>query len=167
MMERKSKTGISALFIIGSVFAFLGAVFLATGLIIYSALKEEEGVVLFLLIFGGVGLLFFVLGLIFLIMEFGKKFRNDKLLKSGNYVMAEIFEVELNYNVTVNMRHPYVVRCRYQDSYGNVHIFKSRNLLFDPTDLFKDQMVKVYVDGENYKNYYVDIDEILPNVIEH
>ena len=166
-MERKSKTGISALFIIGSVFAFLGAVFLATGLIIYSALKEEEGVVLFLLIFGGVGLLFFVLGLIFLIMEFGKKFRNDKLLKSGNYVMAEIFEVELNYNVTVNMRHPYVVRCRYQDSYGNVHIFKSRNLLFDPTDLFKDQMVKVYVDGENYKNYYVDIDEILPNVIEH
>lgn len=166
-MERKSKTGISALFIIGSVFAFLGAVFLSTGLIIYSALKEEEGVVLFLLIFGGVGLLFFVLGLIFLIMEFGKKFRNDKLLKSGNYVMAEIFEVELNYNVTVNMRHPYAVRCRYQDSYGNVHIFKSRNLLFDPTDLFKDQMVKVYVDGENYKNYYVDIDEILPNVIEH
>ena len=61
---------------------------------------------IFLLIFGGVGLLFFVLGLIFLIMEFRKKFRNDKLLKSGNYVMAEISEVELNYNVTVNMRHP-------------------------------------------------------------
>ena len=58
-------------------------------------------------------------------------------------------------------------QARYQDMYGNVHIFKSRDLYFDPTDLFKDQMVKVYVDGDNYKRYYVDIDEVLPNVIEY
>ena len=166
-MERKSKTGLSALLIVGSIFTILGAVFLATGVIIYYALKEEEGAILFLLIFGGIGLLFFALGVIFLIVELKKKLRNDKLLRAGNYVMAEVLEVTLNYNVAVNRRHPYIVRCRYQDMYGNVHIFKSRDLFFDPTDLFKDQMVKVYVDGENYKHYYVDIDEVLPNVIEH
>ena len=166
-MERKSKTGLSALLIVGSIFTILGAVFLATGVIIYYALKEEEGAILFLLIFGGIGLLFFALGVIFLIVELKKKLRNDKLLGAGNYVMAEVLEVTLNYNVAVNRRHPYIVRCRYQDMYGNVHIFKSRDLFFDPTDLFKDQMVKVYVDGENYKHYYVDIDEVLPNVIEH
>ncbi|MGN1179803.1 MAG: hypothetical protein ACI4SD_01215 [Suilimivivens sp.] len=166
-MERKSKTGLSALLIVGSVFTIVGAAFLAIGLIIYCALKEEEGVILFLLIFGGIGLLFFILGLIFLIVVAQKKIRSDKLLNSGNYVMAEISEVDLNYNVTINRRHPYIVRCRYQDRYGNVHIFKSRDLLFDPTDLFKDQMVRVYVEGENYKHYYVDIDEVLPNVIEH
>lgn len=166
-MERKSKTGLSALLIVGSIFTILGAVFLATGVIIYYALKEEEGAILFLLIFGGIGLLFFVLGVIFLIVELKKKLRNDKLLGAGNYVMAEVLEVTLNYNVAVNRRHPYIVRCRYQDMYGNVHIFKSRDLFFDPTDLLKDRMVKVYVDGENYKHYYVDIDEVLPNVIEH
>ena len=166
-MERKSKTGLSALLIVGSVFTIVGASFLAIGLIIYYALKEEEGAILFLLIFGGIGLLFFVLGVIFLIVELKKKLRNDKLLGAGNYVMAEVLEVTLNYNVAVNRRHPYIVRCRYQDMYGNVHIFKSRDLYFDPTDLFKDQMVKVYVDGDNYKRYYVDIDEVLPNVIEY
>ena len=166
-MERKSKTGLSALLIVGSIFTILGAVFLATGVIIYYALEEEEGAILFLLIFGGIGLLFFVLGVIFLIVELKKKLRNDKLLGAGNYVMAEVLEVTLNYNVAVNRRHPYIVRCRYQDMYGNVHIFKSRDLYFDPTDLFKDQMVKVYVDGDNYKRYYVDIDEVLPNVIEY
>ena len=166
-MERKSKTGLSALLIVGSIFTILGAVFLATGVIIYYALKEEEGAILFLLIFGGIGLLFFVLGVIFLIVELKKKLRNDKLLGAGNYVMAEVLEVTLNYNVAVNRRHPYIVRCRYQDMYGNVHIFKSRDLFFNPTDLLKDRMVKVYVDGENYKHYYVDIDEVLPNVIEH
>ena len=166
-MERKSKTGLSALLIVGSIFTILGAVFLATGVIMYYALKEDEGAILFLLIFGGIGLLFFVLGVIFLIVELKKKLRNDKLLGAGNYVMAEVLEVTLNYNVAVNRRHPYIVRCRYQDMYGNVHIFKSRDLFFDPTDLLKDRMVKVYVDGENYKHYYVDIDGVLPNVIEH
>ena len=166
-MERQSKTGPSALLIVGSVFTILGAVFLATGVIIYYALEEEEGAILFLLIFGGIGLLFFVLGVIFLIVELKKKLRNDKLLNAGNYVMAQIMEVSLNYNVTVNRRHPYIVRCRYEDMYGNVHIFKSRDLFFDPTDLLKVRLVKVYVDGENYKHYYVDIDGVLPNVIEH
>ena len=165
-MERKAKTGPSALLIVGSVFTIVGAAFLAIGVITYFALKED-GIILFTLIFGGIGLLFFVLGLIFLIVVNRKMARNNKLLKEGNYVMAEIVEVSLNYNVTVNRRHPYIVRCRYQDMYGNVNIFKSRDLFFDPTDLLKDQMVKVYVDGENYKHYYVDIDEVLPNVIEY
>ena len=60
-MERKSKIGPSALLIVGSVFTIVGASFLAIGLIIYYALKEEERVILFLLIFGGIGLLFFIL----------------------------------------------------------------------------------------------------------
>ena len=45
-MERKSKTGPSALLIVGSVFTIVGASFLAIGLIIYYALKEEERVIL-------------------------------------------------------------------------------------------------------------------------
>ena len=60
-----------------------------------------------------------------------------------------------------------MVKCSYKDGYGNVHIFKSRNLMFDPGEFLKDNMVRVYIEGENYKHYYVDIDEILPKVFEH
>ena len=165
-MERKIKTEINAILIIGIVFSFMGAIFLLTGTIIYCQLDERDAIP-FLLIFGGIGLLFLVIGLIFLIIEIRKKTWNTKLLRSGNYIMAEISEVRMNYAVNVNGRYPFIVVCRYQDMLGNVHMFKSRNLYFDPSGLFKDQNVKVYVDGEEFKHYYVDIDEILPNIIEH
>ena len=45
-MERKSKTGPSALLIVGSVFTSVGASCLAIGLRIYCALSEEERVIL-------------------------------------------------------------------------------------------------------------------------
>lgn len=54
-------------------------------------------------------------GLIFLIVKIKKKLLCNRLLCSGNYIMAEISEVNVNYNVTVNGRSPYVVECRYQD----------------------------------------------------
>lgn len=49
--------------------------------------------------------------------------------------------------------------------YGNIHIFRSRNLSFDPTPPLTDQMVRVYVEGENFKHYYMDIDSVLPEVM--
>ena len=81
--------------------------------------------------------------------------------------MAEIAETKINYNVRINGKSPYVVECQYWDMAGNAHIFKSRCLYFNPEPLFKDRMVRVYVEGDNYKNYYVDIDEVLPRVIRH
>lgn len=60
-----------------------------------------------------------------------------------------------------------MVECRYQDMEGNVHIFTSRCLYFNPEPLLQSPMVKVDVEGDNYKHYYVDIAEILPKVIRH
>lgn len=167
MMNRKSKMEMGVFLVVGGIFAFLGAAFLTIGVSVYCALKEEEGAILFSLIFGGMGLLFFAMGVVFIIMVWKRKHRNDRLLASGNYVTAQITEVAVNYSVNVNGRCPYVVHCQYQDGYGNVHLFRSRNLYFDPTDLLKDTMVKVYVDGENFNHYYVDIDAVLPNVTRH
>lgn len=81
--------------------------------------------------------------------------------------MAEITEITVNHTVKVNGRHPYIIKCIYQDMAGNIHIFKSRDLYFDPGTLLREQKVKVYVDGKDFKYYYVDIDEILPKVIQH
>lgn len=168
MEEKKAKMGISGMLIVAIVFIIMGIAFLPTGVGIYlSGIGTASETIIFLAVFGGTGGVFLIVGGILLALFINKKKRYNRLLKNGQYVMAEIAEVRINYSVQVNARHPYVVHCRYQDNYGNIHIFKSRNLMFNPMDIMKDNMVKVYVDGENYKYYYVDIDEILPNIIEH
>ena len=168
MEEKKAKMGISGMLIVAIVFIIMGIAFLPTGVGIYlSGIGTTSEALVFLAVFGGTGGVFLVVGGILFALFINKKKHYNRLLQNGQYVMAEISEVKINYSVQVNARHPYVVLCRYQDNYGNIHIFKSRNLMFNPTDLMKDNIVKVYVEGENYKHYYVDIDEILPKVFEH
>lgn len=165
MTERKAKQGISALLIVGIVFACMGAVYLAVGIAFF--LWEREDVAVFLMSFGGLGLIFLIAGAICLFLEIRKRRRCNRLLSAGRYITAEITEVNICYTVRVNRRYPYVVICRYQDMEGNVHLFKSRHLFFDPAPLLKDRMVRVYVEDGNFKHYYVDIDEVLPNVVMH
>ena len=61
------KGSISALWIIGLVYSVLGALFVVLGIVL--ALTLEEGL-LFCVIFGGIGLIFLVLGIIFLGVEY-------------------------------------------------------------------------------------------------
>ena len=70
-------------------------------------LRSEMGVgsFAFLFTFGGVGLLFFTLGLVFLITLGNQKKNARRLLENGNYVIAEIFDISQNYNVSVNNKH--------------------------------------------------------------
>lgn len=71
------------------------------------------------------------------------------------------------YTVRVNGKNPYIIKCKYEAIDGTVHIFKSRNLFFNPESVLKGTRVKVYTDRINYKKYYVDIDEVLPNIKIH
>lgn len=165
-MEQKAKIGWDVLLIIGIVFSCLGSGFTVLGVLLPFALKDEEAAVFFP-IFGSLGLIFLIIGLVLVIMKIRKKLRCSRLLRSGNYIMAEILGATVNYNVMINGRCPYVVECQYRDMLGNIHIFKSRYLYFNPETLFQDRMVKVYVEGDNYKHYYVDIDGVLPHVVRH
>lgn len=169
MNDRKAKVGVNAIFIVGLVFTIIGAIFLVLGIILGIGLRRELGFesVAFLFSFGGMGLLFFTLGLVFIITLGNKKRTSQRLLDNGNYVVAEIFDISQNYNVSVNGRHPFVVSCKYEAMDGAVHIFKSRYLYFNPEPLLKNNVVRVYVDNDNFKKYYVDIDEVLPTVVEH
>lgn len=127
----------------------------------------DGDVFIFRVIFCGLGAVFFAVGVLCLCLEIRKRVRNNRMIRSGQYITAEISEITKNYAVRVNRRHPYVVICRYQDMYGSIHMFRSRNLYFDPSPLLRNQMVRVYVQGEDFKHYYVDIDEVLPEVIRH
>lgn len=168
-MERKAKTGVSVWLIIGIVFTIVGAVFLAVLIGLFFCLRKIDSMTFwgFLLVFGIMAPIFLVIGLWCFVHEIGKKRQSNRLLNAGNYIMAEITEVTFNGAVRVNGKHPFIIKCIYQDMEGNIHIFTSRDLFFDPRPFLKDQQVKVYVDADNYNHYYVDVDSVLPQVIRH
>lgn len=166
MEKRKVKRGFTSLILAGIIFSFVGIMFILVGSII-PAKSIEGDVRAFLAIFCGLGAVLLVAGIICLCYEIGKGIRCNRLINAGQYIMAEISEITMNYTISVNGRNPYIIICRYQDRYGNIHMFRSRDLYYDPAPLLKDQMVKVYVDGEDFKHYYMDVDEVLPKVIRH
>ena len=171
-MERKAKMGLSAMMIVAVTFTILGVTFLPIGIIAGMGLMQVDGdFIIFVLMFTGLGSIFFVLGVVFLIIEIKKRNRCNRLLAEGYYIYAEVMDVNQNFNIQYgNHGHPYVVKCGYTDENGTLHIFKSRNLTKFPGNNLIGQQIRIYLDRNdynNYKNYYMDIDEILPNVVEH
>lgn len=167
MEKKKAKIGMGASFIISIVFTLIGATFLPMGIILHETIVDITEQVIFLYTFGGIGIIFLFIGILFLILMLKKKNDVQKLLDNGQYIIAEICEITPNYTVRVNGKHPYVIQCKYEAIDGTVHIFKSRNLFFNPESMLRSTSVKVYTDRVNYKKYYVDIDEVLPKIEYH
>ena len=151
------------LFWLGLPYAIIGGVFAVIGLTV--AVLAQEWI--FGLCFGGIGLIFLILGIIFLRRESRKRQTAKQLFESGRYIWGEVIELIPNYNVRINNRHPYIAKVRYVDAVGMVHIFKSPDIFqyLDQTVLHKQ--VKIYVEDDRYDRYYVDMDEILFKVQEH
>ena len=171
-MERKARMGMSAMMIVAITFIIVGSAFLPIGLFAGMGLMSiDGGFILFVVMFGGMGCLFLALGIVFLVLEIKKRNLSKRLLTEGYYIYAEVLEVNQNFNVQYgNHGHPYIIRCGYTDETGTLHVFKSRNIIGYPGNNLIGQQVRVYLDRNdynNYRNYYVDIDEILPNVVEH
>ena len=165
-MEKKARIGQSALLIIGIIYTALGGTFVILGIALAALLRDSDAFMVGL-IFGGIGAIFLILGIIFLIVELCKKKRSDALLASGHYILGEVVDIAANINVNVNGRYPYHIIVQYIDPHGVRHIFRSPVLRIfrDPELLGKK--VKVYVENDNFKHYYVDVDEILPKYVEH
>ena len=165
-MEKKARIGRSALLIIGIIYTGLGGIFVILGVALTALLRSDDGLMIGL-IFGGIGGIFLILGIIFLIVEFCKKKRSDALLASGHYVLGEVVDIAANINVNVNGRYPYYIIVQYVDPHGVRHIFKSPSLrIFRDPELI-GKKVKVYVGNDSFKHYYVDVDGILPQYVEH
>lgn len=118
---------------------------------------------------GGIGLIFLLVGLGF----WGPAARGDRrknyLLENGRRVFADVESVQINYRIRMNGVCPYYVLCQYTDPSGLTHAFRSGNIwdLQNFTNRIlqnrENQTLKpvpVYVDGDNYKKYYVDVDSL-------
>lgn len=107
-------------------------------------------------IFAGIGLLFLLIGLVFLTVFARSKKRIQRILTDGRPLDAPVIRVEQNTRYRVNGASPYRVFCQYTDPVSGVqHLFHSDNLWFDPRPYLGDSL-RVYIDGENYRRYAVD-----------
>ena len=118
---------------------------------------ENVGIIL-TAVFGGIGVLIFLIGLILLIISSIRSRRNKNLMETGQHVYGEIESLDRDTTVTINGRHPYRIYCKYQDPQtGYIYKFKSKILDFNPNDSYKiGDQIGIYLEPGNFKHYYVD-----------
>ena len=117
------------------------------------------------LIVGIIGLVFFLIGFAIILFSVLKS-KNIKYLKeNGTRISAKFQSVSTNTSVKVNGRHPFQILAQWQNpTTTQLHIFKSDNLWFDPTEHIKGDEISVLIDLDKPKKYYMDT-SFLPEVV--
>ena len=116
------------------------------------------------IIVGILGAVFFSLG--FSIIMVGRlKDRKIRHLKTnGTPVETQFQSVEINGALEVNGRNPYQIFTQWTNpENGKLHIFKSENLWFDPSNFIKQDKITVLIERNNPNKYYTDV-SFLPEV---
>ena len=174
MEPTRRKFGIGAVGIVGLIFTTVGAFFGIIGMILgfrgfLSTGVEREILWILPVVFIGIGVVFFALGLIFIIITVRKRQRQKMAVERGQLIYADVSAVGINTSISVNGRSPYYVECHYKDPVtGTLHVFRSRDLYFDPASVLgQGMMIPVYVMPGDFDSYYVDVDAVLPRVEQH
>jgi hypothetical protein len=83
---------------------------------------------------------------------------DNRLMQEGLPIQADFQQVDLNTAVSVSGRHPFRVIAQWQDpSTAKIRVFKSHNLWFDPSRFITQKQIRVFLDRNNPKRYYVDL----------
>ena len=117
--------------------------------------------------FCGIGGLFLLLGLGFLVVDIRRRYLLRRAYNGGNCVEAKILGVVTQRNVNMAYGQPRMIEAAWTDSNGVVHVYRSRYLKTDVTKLLKSDTVPVYIDRYNENIGFVDIDAILPEIRIH
>jgi hypothetical protein len=114
---------------------------------------------IFGLIFAGIGT-----GLLAVGIMFNRK--RQYLATHGEPIQARYKGVEKNTSLKVNGRNPYNLIGEWQNpSTGEIHIFKSENLWYDPEDYVDVETVTVLIAPGNPRKYLMDT-EFLPKMAD-
>ena len=116
------------------------------------------------LVLGGIGAMFSLFGIGFFLATTLKNRKDKYLKKHGTPIETKFQSVQLNTGLEVNGRNPFQVLTQWQNpSTSEIHVFKSNNLWFDPTDYIGERTITVYIDNDNPDKYFVDL-SFLPKV---
>lgn len=111
------------------------------------------------------GSVFILISMIILAFKFRRKRIMQNLKENGLILNAKYLYVKTNIVYNVNNKHPFNIYCESNQLFdGLTHKFKSENIWNDPTKIIEDNNIKhfkVYVNPNNYKQYYMDISILL------
>lgn len=108
-------------------------------------------------IVGGLGGTLFLLGVGILLTGAVRGRREEHLKRYGTRVETTLQSVEVNQWISVNDRHPFRIVSQWLNpATGKIHVFKSRNLWFDPTQYVRGQ-ITVFVERGNPRRYHMDV----------
>ncbi|MBD5529060.1 MAG: DUF3592 domain-containing protein [Lachnospiraceae bacterium] len=129
--------------------------------------KSTAGDNVLFVILLGMGLVFTLVGVIPTTHMLVGSAKGKKLMQSGKRLQAVVENIDFNYSVTYNGRHPYVIFCTYQDPYRDVTYRFKKNVMRNPGYAPGDS-IDVYVDPDDYSKYVVDADTPAnPKVIDY
>jgi hypothetical protein len=115
-------------------------------------------------VFGIMGGIFFLIGLIIILVGFLKSRKNEYLKQNGIQIKAKFQSVAIDTSLQANGRSPHQIFAQWINPATNeLHIFKSENIWFDPTEHIKSDELIVLIESGNPKNYYLDI-SFLPKI---
>lgn len=150
----------------------LGLILLGLVFFIIFSLFSAGFAVIFAGVWAGIGVVFGLIALVLFLIHKNGADKEKSLKETGSYVMADIVDIDVRVNMTVQMgtmkMHPYFILCQYIDGSGRSYLFESKNLYYNPSGLLTSPQLKVYVDLAKPKKYFVDTDSILPgNAVLH
>jgi hypothetical protein len=92
--------------------------------------------------------------------------RAARLRQEGTPIQTTFQSVERNTSLKVNGRHPFRIVSQWRNpSTGEVHVFESENLWFDPSEYVTGRHVTVYIERDNPDSYWMDL-SFLPKLAE-
>ncbi len=147
---------------------FLGGLFLMVGVVFCAAaaamLLAREPLWFFVVVFAAVGIVTGIMGLVMIWKPLHRDRVIARLLESGTRVNGRVEYIGQDGRVTMNGRHPFVIRCSWMDPVtGKSWLFDSESFWFDPAPYLKDrQTLPVYYDPANPRKHMVDTSGILP-----
>ena len=141
--------------------------------VLYKASKPEKARIngtatlwLGAIIVGGIGSVFFLIGFGMYYFQKNKENKIQTLKETGTRIITEFQSVSLNTTYKVNGRSPYVIYSQWKNPTTNeIHVFKSDNIWFDPTEYIKTDQITVLIARNNPKKYYTDL-SFLPKISE-
>ena len=123
---------------------------------------SPTGTIIIVVVFGIMGVIFACIGIIPFVVKEKRRRKNEDLVNNGTAVWAKVDRVEMNTTYAVNHRHPRRIVAKYSDEYtGQMCEYISDNLWDERYfDVPQDTEVRVYIDRNDAKKYFVDYESI-------